>query len=138
MRTLHKIYLIILFLMIVLPCLSQAKYQINNKIYYCYTPNENRVLALLLNDRLEYKELIIQKDARLELYKHIIVTLEDNDKIKDEAIYNLTTKFDKQIELTNQYYDSYVLANKKATRRRDALFISSATSIALLIALILL
>lgn len=93
---------------------------------------------MLLNDRLEYKELIIQKDARLELYKHIIVTLEDNDKIKDETIYNLTTKFDKQIELTNQYYDLYVLADKKATRRRDALFISSATSIALIIALILL
>ena len=123
--------------MIVLPCLSQTKFQINNKSYYCYTPDENRILAVLLNERIEFGELIEYKDARIELYKDIIVTMEETDKIKDTTINKLTLKLDKQIDLTNKYYDDYLLESEKSDKLRKWLLASGSVNLAFLILIIL-
>ena len=103
------IIMILLFQMIVLPVISQTKYVTKNDTTYCYTANDNRIIALIMLDGERDSSLLIQcnKDYNnLKLdFNNINIEFNKCDTIGKQLIkdndnlYNLNIKYKHNIKL---------------------------------------
>ena len=84
-----------------MPCLSQTKYEIENKPYYCYSEEDNKIIAVLLDDRNEYLSLIELCETRNFEYMNKINILESNIVASKEALSELTKRMDIEIGKNN-------------------------------------
>lgn len=134
-----KIFLILLlFQMIVLPTISQIKYQTENDTLICYSKEDNRVIAVMLKEGELAAEMNILNDTliyhlrtRINNYKDITNLM--NTKIDVLEAYN-----------KDLLYNGYTLqaeVERLTTVKKQwqtATFISGGSAIGLLLLLILL
>lgn len=100
------------YLMIVLPSLSQEKYSINDSSYYCYPIEDNKIIALLLNDRISYKGLYDNEVNKNVLLNYIIKSNEELIAEQLDNIDSLKYKFDMQLEQNIELREDLENSNK--------------------------
>lgn len=97
--------LLVLWMMIVLPCISQEKYRIDDTNYYCYSPEENRVIGLIFTEKEECDKLLDLSIQRLNVCNLQKITLENDIKAYKFFSDSIQVRFDNQVKLTNDCRD---------------------------------
>ena len=108
------------------------KYTIESKPYYCYTIEDNKVIAVLLDDRNEYGQLIELKENQINLYKGILEIMEQDM----EACISLKDTLYKELEVTVDQYNN--LSEKYNELEKTNRVLKGVTAVAVPLAIIVL
>ena len=111
MKLQFKIILILaLLVMIVSPVISQKNYVIGNDTIVGYTKHENRIIAIIFQDRNKLEELNFDNNQLLFEYQTTKLKLEDNmkqfsikDSINNININKLNIKLTKETKSKNTW-----------------------------------
>lgn len=137
-QLLKTLLILLLFQMIVLPTISQIKYQTENDTLICYTKEDNRLIAIMLKEGEISSELNIINDTIISTLNANIVEYKKlanlmNTQIDTLKLQNKTLLYNKQI---------LSIENNRLTevnkQWKFATFVSSTLSIGLIILIVLL